>query len=164
MFGIFIVVTALVTYCIHKFRATPNQSTPPPTYGNTRLEVGYTIFIILATIMVFAVHSMSASDPEGSQPDTGCCFSGELFPTPAFSSETRQTWAGSVTRHSAKNLIRHFLAWTSGLSEIAGHWHWNGNHRNQPDCDHIHNATSRTEHEAAGVGRILEDPEASQRA
>jgi cytochrome c oxidase subunit II len=72
MLGIFIVVTALVTYCIHKFRATPDRSTPQPTYGNTRLEVGYTIsfFLILATIMVFAIRSMSASDPESSQPDT----------------------------------------------------------------------------------------------
>jgi cytochrome c oxidase subunit 2 len=72
MLGIFIIVTALVTYCIHKFRATPDQSTPQPTYGNTRLEVGYTIsfFLILATIMVFAIRSMSASDPASSQPDT----------------------------------------------------------------------------------------------
>jgi hypothetical protein len=35
MLGIFIVVAALVTYCIHKFRATPDQSTSQPTYGNT---------------------------------------------------------------------------------------------------------------------------------
>jgi len=72
MLGIFMIVTALVTYCIHKFRASPDQSTPQPTYGNTRLEVGYTIsfFLILAAIMVFAVRSMSASDPAGSQPDT----------------------------------------------------------------------------------------------
>ncbi len=31
MLGIFIVVTALVTYCIHKFRATPNQAFFPLT-------------------------------------------------------------------------------------------------------------------------------------
>ncbi len=35
MLAIFIVVAALVTYCIRKFRATPDQSTPQPTYGNT---------------------------------------------------------------------------------------------------------------------------------
>ena len=72
MLGIFVIVSALVTYCIHKFKATPDQPTPHPGYGNTRLEVGYTIsfFLILATIMVFAIRSMSASDPQSSQPDT----------------------------------------------------------------------------------------------
>jgi cytochrome c oxidase subunit II len=72
MLGIFVIVTAMVAYCIRRFRATKAQLTPQPTYGNTRLEVGYTIsfFLILATIMVFAIRSMNASDPANSQPDT----------------------------------------------------------------------------------------------
>lgn len=72
MLGIFVVVSLLVTYCIHKFRAKPGQPVPAPIYGNTKLEVGYTFsfFVILAAILVFAIRSMSASDPEGSQPAT----------------------------------------------------------------------------------------------
>ncbi|MGH9504130.1 MAG: cytochrome c oxidase subunit II [Terriglobales bacterium] len=72
MLGILVVVLALVSYCLHRFRGVPGQPTPKAIYGNTKLEVGYTIsfFIILATILVFAVRSMRASDPPYSGEDS----------------------------------------------------------------------------------------------
>lgn len=70
--GILVVVAALVTYCTYKFKAAPGEPTPKPTYGNTKLEVGYTVsfFVILSVILMFAIRSMRASDPPGNHPDT----------------------------------------------------------------------------------------------
>ena len=72
MLGIFLIVTALVTYSVRRFREVLGQDTPKAIYGNTKLEVGYTIsfFVILATISVFAVRSMRASDPPSSGEDS----------------------------------------------------------------------------------------------
>ncbi len=70
--AILVVVTALVTYCVYKFAEKPGVQPPNPIYGNTKLEVGYTVsfFIILGVILVFAIRSMSASDPAGTRSNT----------------------------------------------------------------------------------------------
>ena len=70
--GIFLLVLGLVTYASYKFRAKAHASTPPPVYGNVKLEVGYTVaFIgILGVISVFSIRSMQASDPPTDQANT----------------------------------------------------------------------------------------------
>lgn len=72
MLAILVIVVGLVSYSIHKFKATKDQPTPKPIYGNTKLEIGYTVsfFIILGVILIFAIRTMSASDPVTSQPNT----------------------------------------------------------------------------------------------
>jgi cytochrome c oxidase subunit 2 len=62
--GILLLVTALVAYATRRFRERPGAPAKL-IYGNTRLEVGYTVafIIILAVISVFSVRAMEASDP-----------------------------------------------------------------------------------------------------
>ncbi len=72
MLGILTIVIGLVWYCIHTFKAKPDRPTPKPIYGNTKLEIGYTVsfFLILGVILVFSIRTMKASDPVSSQSDT----------------------------------------------------------------------------------------------
>jgi len=63
--GIFLLVAGLVTYATYKFKARPEEKTPKPVYGNTKLEIAYTLgfVLILGTISVFSIRAMEASDP-----------------------------------------------------------------------------------------------------
>ncbi len=69
--GILLLVGGLVSYSSHKFRAKPGEPTPKPVYGNTKLEIAYTVgfIVILGVISVFSIRSMEASDPPVNQPD-----------------------------------------------------------------------------------------------
>jgi len=70
--GIFLLVAGLVTYATYKFKAKPGEKTPKPVYGNTKLEIAYTLsfVVILGTISVFSIRAMEASDPPtGEHPD-----------------------------------------------------------------------------------------------
>ena len=69
--AILLLVLGLVSYASRTFRAKPGEPTPKPVYGNTKLEIGYTVafVIILAVISVFSIRSMEASDPPTNQPN-----------------------------------------------------------------------------------------------
>jgi cytochrome c oxidase subunit 2 len=66
---IFLIVTGLVTYSLRRFRERPGGPPPRLIYGNTKLEVGYTVgfVLILAVTLFYAVRTMRASDPPSSQ-------------------------------------------------------------------------------------------------
>jgi cytochrome c oxidase subunit 2 len=70
--GILLLVTGLVTYATYKFKAGPGKKMPKPVYGNTKLEIAYTLgfVLILGTISVFSIRAMEISDPPtGEKPD-----------------------------------------------------------------------------------------------
>src|SRR5579883_686759 len=62
---ILLVVTALITYCIFRFRGRPGQSEPGQFHGHKKLEIVWTAIpcLIVAWLMVLTVKAMNASDP-----------------------------------------------------------------------------------------------------
>lgn len=67
-----LVVGALVTYCILKFRTRKGDAEPKQIHGHTRLEIVWTLIpcAIVAGLLVLTIRAVSASDPAATgEPD-----------------------------------------------------------------------------------------------
>ncbi len=71
---IFAIVTTLVGACIIRFRSKPGDAEPRQVYGNTRMEIAWTIapFLLLLWMFFMTARGMTASNPDpvaGREPD-----------------------------------------------------------------------------------------------
>lgn len=70
---ILLLVGGLVTYCILRFKGSPEHPEPRPFYGHKSLEITWTVipFLILVWLMALTVKAMYASDPpdKNKEPD-----------------------------------------------------------------------------------------------
>ncbi|MGH7947608.1 MAG: cytochrome c oxidase subunit II [Candidatus Binataceae bacterium] len=72
MAAIFVIVAALITIAIVRYRARPDSPEPAQDFGSLRLELLWTIgpVIIVVLLFGFTVHAMRTSDPptDGQEP------------------------------------------------------------------------------------------------
>jgi cytochrome c oxidase subunit II len=67
---ILVVVTALVTYCLLRFRAKASSPEPPQVHGHKLLEIGWTLvpILIVAGLLGLTAHAMTVSDAAANRP------------------------------------------------------------------------------------------------
>lgn len=71
---IFLIVAALVIYCIVRYRARAGQNEPAPTFGSRSLEIAWTVIPLLIVTVLFiatvsAMARIDAPDDPGRAPD-----------------------------------------------------------------------------------------------
>jgi len=69
MAAIFVLVTGLVLYIAWRYRRRPEQSEPRQVFGNTTLEIAWTVVPTLLLVLIFGltVNTMSTVDPPVAQ-------------------------------------------------------------------------------------------------